>query len=29
MANKDDIQASIDLLTACVSDLNTYDWSFK
>lgn len=29
MANKDDIQASIDLLTACVSDLDTYDWSFK
>lgn len=28
MANKEDIQASIDLLTACVSDLDTYDWSF-
>lgn len=29
MANKQDIQASIDLLTACVSELDTYDWSFK
>lgn len=29
MANKDDIQASIDLLTACVSELDSYDWSFK
>lgn len=29
MANKSDIQASIDLLTACVSELDTYDWSFK
>ncbi len=29
MANKSDIQASIDLLTACVSELDTFDWSFK
>jgi putative aminopeptidase FrvX len=29
MAHKDDIQGSIDLLTACVSTLDTYDWSFK
>ena len=29
MANKSDIQASIELLTACVSELDTYDWSFK
>ncbi len=29
MANKDDIQASIDLLTACVSDLDTYNWDFR
>lgn len=29
MANKDDIQGSIDLLTACISDLDTHDWSFK
>ena len=29
MANKDDIQGSIDLLTACLSDLDTYDWAFK
>ena len=29
MANKDDIQASIDLLTACVTDLDTYNWEFK
>lgn len=29
MANKDDIQGSIDLLTACVSELDTYDWEFK
>lgn len=28
MANKEDIQGSIDLLTACVSDLDQYDWSF-
>jgi len=29
MADKDDIQGSIDLLTACVSELDTFDWSFK
>lgn len=29
MANKDDIKASIDLLTACVSDIDSYDWDFK
>ena len=28
MANKDDIQGSIDLLTACVSELDQHDWSF-
>ena len=29
MANKDDIQGSIDLLKACLIDLDTYDWEFK
>jgi tetrahedral aminopeptidase len=29
MAHKNDINASIDLLVACVSELDTYDWSFK
>ena len=29
MADKDDINASIDLLTASISDLDTYEWSFK
>jgi endoglucanase len=29
MANKDDIQGSIDLLVACVSELDTYNWEFK
>ncbi len=29
MAHKEDIKGSIDLLTACVSDIDTYDWSFK
>lgn len=29
MANKNDIQLSIDLLVACVSSIDTYDWSFK
>jgi putative aminopeptidase FrvX len=29
MAHKDDIQGSIDLLSACVSELDTFDWSFK
>lgn len=28
MANKKDIQGSIDLLSACVKELDTYDWSF-
>lgn len=28
MANKDDIQASIDLLKVCLEDLDSYDWSF-
>lgn len=29
MANKDDIKGSIDLLVACVTDLDTYNWDFK
>ena len=29
MAHKDDISRSIDLLTACLTDLDQYDWSFK
>lgn len=29
MANKNDIQGAIDLLSACVIELDTYDWSFK
>lgn len=29
MANKKDIQGAIDLLSACVKELDTYDWSFK
>jgi hypothetical protein len=29
MANKDDIKGSIDLLVACVSELDTYNWDFK
>lgn len=29
MANKDDINGSIDLLTACLMDIDQYDWSFK
>lgn len=29
MANKDDIQGSIDLLVACCTDIASYDWSFK
>lgn len=29
MANKDDIRACIELLKASVSELDTYDWSFK
>ena len=28
-ANKEDIQASIDLLVSCLTDIDTYDWSFK
>jgi endoglucanase len=28
MANKDDIQGSIDLLVACVSELDVFDWKF-
>ena len=28
MAHKDDIQGSIDLLVACVSELDKHDWSF-
>ena len=28
MANKADIQGSIDLLVACVSELDSYDWKF-
>lgn len=29
MANKNDIQAAIDLLSACIKELDTYDWSFR
>lgn len=29
MAHKNDIMGSIDLLTACVSELDQYDWNFK
>ena len=29
MAHKEDIRGSIDLLTACIADLDTYDWSMK
>lgn len=29
MANKKDIQAAIDLLSACIKELDSYDWSFK
>ena len=29
MADKDDIRSSIDLLVACISSLDSYDWSFK
>ena len=29
MADKGDIQASVDLLTACVNELDQYDWSWK
>lgn len=29
MANKDDIQASIDLLSLCIKNLEEYNWEFK
>lgn len=29
MAHKDDIQGSIDLLTACVSEIDQYDWEIR
>lgn len=29
MADKNDIQASIDLLVACCQEIDAYDWSFK
>tara|TARA_B110000285_G_scaffold35427_1_gene38038 strand:+ start:1218 stop:2273 length:1056 start_codon:yes stop_codon:yes gene_type:complete len=29
MAHKEDIQGSIDLLTACIADIDQYDWSFN
>lgn len=29
MANKKDIRGSIDLLIACITDINSYDWSFQ
>ncbi|MEM1407161.1 MAG: M42 family peptidase, partial [Bacteroidota bacterium] len=29
MAHKDDIQGSIDLLKACLDELDSYDWSHK
>ncbi len=29
MAHKDDIKGSIDLLTACMMDIDTFDWNFK
>jgi endoglucanase len=28
MSDKDDIQAGIDLLSACVCEIDKYDWSF-
>jgi endoglucanase len=28
MAHKEDIKGSIDLLIACVSELDKYDWKF-
>ncbi|HIP32066.1 MAG TPA: M42 family peptidase [Crocinitomicaceae bacterium] len=28
MAHKDDIQGSIDLLTNCIADIDTFDWNF-
>jgi endoglucanase len=29
MSDKDDIRGSIDLLKACLTDMDKYDWSFK
>ena len=29
MAHKEDIQGSIDLLTACVRDIDQYDWEIR
>ena len=29
MAHTEDIEGSIALLTACLTDLDTYDWAFK
>lgn len=29
MVHKDDVQATIDLLAACLADMDTYDWSFR
>lgn len=29
MAHKEDIKGSIDLLTACMRDIDSFDWSFK
>lgn len=29
MADKSDIQGSINLLTACITEIDTYDWAFK
>jgi tetrahedral aminopeptidase len=29
MADKDDIQGAIDLLSICIENLDSYDWSFK
>ncbi len=29
MAHKEDIKGSIDLLTACMQDIDSFDWSFK
>ena len=28
MVNKNDVKASIELLKACVENLDSYDWSF-
>lgn len=29
MAHKEDIQSAIDLLVACIAELDTYDWAFR